>query len=166
MAQDAPSCEQAGDFQVCQVGNSKDDMSVRFSDGTIVDIYKDHLFFEDTGSSYNFSDQLPVDARQFATSCLFTPAGFQKRSGKIPENWRMKSAADYWKCLMAEKLDLENTISQMNKHKDLSSFANNSAYLDATANYLHEHFGSPRFNVYTLSQREEAYRALHKRKWN
>jgi hypothetical protein len=141
-------------------------MSVRFSDGTIVDIYKDHLFFENSGSSYNFSDQLPADARQFATTCLFTPAGFHKRSEKTPENWRMTSATDYWKCLMAQRLDLDNTISLMDKHKELSSLANNSAYLEAIVNYLHLHFGSPRFNVYTLSQREEAYKALHKRKWN
>jgi hypothetical protein len=165
-AQTIKACEEKGDFKACS-GVDSDSGELVFSDGSRVGVYKDRLFFHDTGLTDFFDKQEhPDNEREAAAYCLALPGSFFTRFGKVPENWRMTTSTAYWECLMAQRLDFANTVALAKRHKDLLSLRDNMRYMGATASYLAEHFGDARFGVYTLSQREEAYKALHKQKWN
>jgi hypothetical protein len=162
-APQSQDCEQKGDFAACP------ENEIVFQDGSSITAYPNLVLFSN-GLSYVFNSQSVPErtARDAATSCLALPAEMYARFGKVADNWRMTSATAYWDCMMIQKLDYENTVRLADRHHDLFHLSNIPAYCDATARYLNDHFGQVRFGGYTLSEREETYKALRsqKQKWD
>lgn len=163
-AQDAQGCAETSDFQICKDGFTK----LVFPHNDTVEIYQDHLVFVATGVIYRFDSQLnPSEARDAGFHCISVPASSYDRVKKISDNWRMKNSTDYWECLMAQQKALEIQLSLLKRHKDLrKSLYNNARYAKAVVEYLENHFGDARFDVYSLAQQEQAYQALHSQKWD
>ena len=163
-AQDAQGCAETSDFQVCKDGFTK----LVFPHNDTVEIYEDRLVFLATGVIYRFeSQESPSDARGAALHCIAVPANSYDRIKKISDNWRMKNSSDYWECLMDQQKGLDIQVSLLKRHKDLrNSLYNNMRYAKAVIEYLENHFGDVRFDVYSLAQQEQAYRALHSQKWD
>ena len=153
-------CEDKGDFKVCATGDSQ---SLEFPDSSWVGISSDHLVFYPLGTTYVFSQQAyPALSRDGALHCMMTPAFYYEKFHKIPINWRMQTAYDYWQCLVAQDLETANNIIMMDRHKDLRTNPNDKRYLACEIQYLYDHFGYARFDVYTLVQNEEAYHFARK----
>jgi hypothetical protein len=163
-AQDAQGCAETSDFQICKDGFT----NLVFPNNDTVEIYQDHLVFVATGVIYRFDSQLsPSDARDSALHCISVPASSYERIKKVRDNWRMKNSTDYWECLMDQQRALEIQLSLLKRHKDLRhSLYNNFRYSKAVVEYLANHFGDARFDVYSLAQQEQAYQALHSQKWD
>lgn len=163
-AQDVQGCAETSDFQVCKDGFTK----LVFPNNDTVEIYQDHLLFAASGVVYRFDNQpSPSEARDAALHCISVPASSYDRVKKIRDNWRMKNSADFWECLMDQQKALDIQLALLKRHKDLrNSLYNNVRYAKAVIEYLEDHFGDARFDVYSLAQQEQAYKALHSQKWD
>jgi hypothetical protein len=164
IAQEAQICAETSDFQICQDGYTK----LVFPNNDTVEIYQDRLLFVASGVVYRFDgDKMPAQAKDGALHCISVPVSSYDRFKKIQDNWRMKSSADFWECLMDQQKALDIQASLLQRHKDIRrSLFRNARYAKAVVEYLENHFGDARFDVYSLAQQEEAYRALHSQKWD
>jgi hypothetical protein len=78
----------------------------------------------------------------------------------VPASWRIDSAADFQECLDAQEQDWQNMLILARRHNDFLSLGASAQGAMQMAKYLQDHFGEPRFSVFTLEQREEAYYAV------
>lgn len=75
----------------------------------------------------------------------------------VPENWRIDSAEDFQQCLDGREQNWRNIGALGSRHPDFLDHASDMPYLSAFLTYLNHHFGTPRFDVYTFEQMEQAY---------
>jgi hypothetical protein len=79
-------------------------------------------------------------------------------SDPVPASWRIDSAEEFQECLDAQEQDWTDIIALGNRHRDFIDVDKQT--VGKMVSYLNDHFGNPRFDLYTLEQKEQAYSAV------